>query len=318
MERPERAVDDCAEDAAFSPSKAVGAGASFNDGKERLAEMAKLAGFDFYLLSVFPRGDRKAFIENRLISNWPLSLVGFYEAADLFYCSRLVTAMKRTIAPISCKEGSFAGSAANKENRRLNTLFQMHGLKNTFAFALHDADLKQYIFAFLRRLSYAHAGAGDGAFTAAWSFWTRFRAMATRKRSVGDAHPARNRMPATPPDSLNRNRLKESGGNSKCYSVLCASKKTRGAVVGGRQEQRRDRDHSRSLVAYGGRLSEERDAQTRFGQPHAGGRQSIPVPDALKRVASRFRSLFYACRFRKTAAHFSATCTRQPVSSHKA
>ncbi|MDU0360674.1 hypothetical protein RWK44_09680 [Rhizobium sp. 25PS6] len=27
-------------------------------------------------------------------------------------------------------------------------LFQMHGLKNTFAFTLHDADLKQYIFAF--------------------------------------------------------------------------------------------------------------------------------------------------------------------------
>ncbi|MGW9946624.1 hypothetical protein J2W92_001961 [Rhizobium leguminosarum] len=148
MERPERAVDDCAEDAAFSPSKAVGAGASFNDGKERLGEMAKLAGFDFYLLSVFPRGDRTAFIENRLIRNWPLSLVGFYEAADLFYCSRLVTAMKRTIVPIFCKEGSFAGSAANQENRRLNTLFQLHGLKNTFAFALHDADLKQYIFAF--------------------------------------------------------------------------------------------------------------------------------------------------------------------------
>nr|WP_245277410.1 hypothetical protein [Rhizobium leguminosarum] len=56
--------------------------------------------------------------------------------------------MKRTIVPIFCKEGAFAGSAANQGNRRLNTLFQMHGLKNTFAFALHDADLKQYIFAF--------------------------------------------------------------------------------------------------------------------------------------------------------------------------
>ncbi|MGO7031271.1 DNA-binding protein [Rhizobium ruizarguesonis] len=148
MKRRERAVDDCAEDAAFSPSQAGGAGFSFNDGKERLGEMAKLAGFDFYLLSAFPRGDRTAFTENRLISNWPQSLVGFYEAADLFYCSRVVTAMKRTIVPIFCEEGAFAGSAANQENRRLNTLFQMQGLKNTFAFALHDADLKQYIFAF--------------------------------------------------------------------------------------------------------------------------------------------------------------------------
>ncbi|WP_432445065.1 hypothetical protein [Rhizobium leguminosarum] len=97
--------------------------------------MAKLVGFDFYLLSVFPRGDCTAFIENRLISNWPQSLVGFYEAADLFYCSRLVTAMKRTIMPVFCEEGSFAGSAANRENRKLDSLFQMHGLKNTFAFA---------------------------------------------------------------------------------------------------------------------------------------------------------------------------------------
>ncbi|MEH7902470.1 hypothetical protein [Rhizobium laguerreae] len=59
-----------------------------------------------------------------------------------------MTAMKRIIVPIFCEEGSFAGSAANQENRKLNVLFQMHGLKNTFAFTLHDADLKQYIFAF--------------------------------------------------------------------------------------------------------------------------------------------------------------------------
>ncbi|UVD55870.1 LuxR C-terminal-related transcriptional regulator [Rhizobium sp. Pop5] len=148
MKRRERAVDDCAEDTAFSPSRANAAGIGFKEGEERLGEMAKLAGFDFYLLSAFPRGDRTAFIENRLISNWPQSLVGFYETADLFYCSKLVSAMKRTVLPIFCEEGPFAGSAANQENRRLNTLFQMHGLKNTFAFTLHDADLKQYIFAF--------------------------------------------------------------------------------------------------------------------------------------------------------------------------
>ncbi|MBY5800443.1 DNA-binding protein [Rhizobium leguminosarum] len=148
MKRRECAVGDCAEDAAFSPSQADRAGVSADDGKERLDAMAKVAGFDFYLVSAFPRGDRTAFTENRLISNLPQSLVGFYEAADLFYCSRLVTAMKRTIVPIFCEEGSFAGSDANQENRKLNVLFQMHGLKNTFAFTLHDADLKQYIFAF--------------------------------------------------------------------------------------------------------------------------------------------------------------------------
>ncbi|MGO7903145.1 autoinducer binding domain-containing protein [Rhizobium leguminosarum] len=182
MKRRERAVGDCVEDAAFSPSQADGAGVSADDCKERLDAMAKLAGFDFYLLSAFPRGDRTAFTENRLISNWPQSLVDFYEAADLFYCSRLVTAMKRTIVPIFCEEGSFAGSAANQENRKLNVLFQMHGLKNTFAFTLNDADLKQYIFAF-------SGGCPMPSETAAWSFWTRFRVAAWRmarwRRSPG-------------------------------------------------------------------------------------------------------------------------------------
>lgn len=58
MKRRERAIGDCAEDAAFSPSQADGTGVSVDDGKEPLDAMAKLAGFDFYLLSAFPRGDR--------------------------------------------------------------------------------------------------------------------------------------------------------------------------------------------------------------------------------------------------------------------
>jgi hypothetical protein len=48
-------------------------------------------------------------------------------------------------------------------------------------------------------------------------------------------------------------------------------------------------------------------------------------PDAVKRVAifqiraSRFRSLFYACRGRKTAAQFCATCRKiRPLSEHGA
>jgi DNA-binding CsgD family transcriptional regulator len=148
MKRRERAVRDCAEDTAFSPLESGRGELDSVNGKVRLDEMAKVSGFDYYLLAVFPRGDRTAFLENKLVSNWPQSLMGFYEEADLFYCSKLVTAMKRTIMPIFCEEGPFAGSAANQENRRLNTLFQMHGLTKTFAFALHDADLKQYIFAF--------------------------------------------------------------------------------------------------------------------------------------------------------------------------
>lgn len=141
--------------------------------------MAKLVGFDFYLLSAIPRGDHTSFAENPLISILPQSLVGFYDAADLFYCSRLVTAMKRAIVPVFCEEGSFAGSAANRENRKLDNLFQMHGLKNTFAFAQHDADLKQYIFGSQATVLCLRGSRRRCCFKAAWSFWTRFRAMAT-------------------------------------------------------------------------------------------------------------------------------------------
>jgi len=148
MNRRERAVRDCADDTAFSAFSACSAGISAVEGASRLDELTKAAGFEFHLFSVFPRGDRTAFLENKVISNWPQSLVNFYEEADLFYCSKLVAVMKRTIMPIFCEEGPFGGNAANQENRRLNAMFQMHGLKQTFAFALHDADLKQYIFAF--------------------------------------------------------------------------------------------------------------------------------------------------------------------------
>ncbi|WET72778.1 MULTISPECIES: hypothetical protein [Rhizobium] len=76
-----------------------------------------------------------------MISNRQQSLVSFYQAADLFYCCRPVTAMKRTILTIFCAEGAFARRAANQE---IDTLFE-DAVRNTVAFALHGADLKQYI-----------------------------------------------------------------------------------------------------------------------------------------------------------------------------
>ena len=44
-----------------------------------------------------------------------------------------VTAMKRTLPPIFCEEGSIADGAADQENCRLDRLFQVPGLKNGFA-----------------------------------------------------------------------------------------------------------------------------------------------------------------------------------------
>ncbi|PDS76283.1 hypothetical protein CO667_21955 [Rhizobium sp. L43] len=55
MKRWERAVDDCAENAAFLPSQTEVIGISV-DAMERFGEMAMLASFDIYLFSAFLRG----------------------------------------------------------------------------------------------------------------------------------------------------------------------------------------------------------------------------------------------------------------------
>ncbi|PKA41438.1 LuxR C-terminal-related transcriptional regulator [Rhizobium sullae] len=148
MTRRERAAHKYADDNAFPLSTAVRTGELKEELKRRLESMVKAAGFDYYLFAAFPRGDSTAFLENRIASNWPQNLTNLYGEADLFYCSRLVGVLKRTIMPVFCDAGPFAGDAANQENRRLNALFRMHGLQNTFGFSLHDADLKQYMFAF--------------------------------------------------------------------------------------------------------------------------------------------------------------------------
>ncbi|WP_064684805.1 hypothetical protein [Rhizobium bangladeshense] len=53
--------------------------------------------------------------------------------------------MERTISAIFCVEGAFARRAVNQE---IDALFE-DAVRNTVAFALHGADLKQYIFALL-------------------------------------------------------------------------------------------------------------------------------------------------------------------------
>ncbi|AUW44123.1 hypothetical protein CUJ84_Chr003792 [Rhizobium leguminosarum] len=87
----------------------------------------EVCGLRFLSALGFPVGGRTAFIENRLISNWPQSLVGFYEAADLFYCSRLVTAMKRTIVPIFCKEWRLRAAPPIRETADSTRSFRCTG-----------------------------------------------------------------------------------------------------------------------------------------------------------------------------------------------
>ncbi|OWV82836.1 DNA-binding protein [Rhizobium sp. R72] len=147
MKRQERAVRGGAGDTVFSRI-ASGQKMSMERFSDYVAEIATEAGFNHYLLAEFPRGDRSGFVSNYLVGNWPQELVNFYEEADLFYCCKLIAALKRTAMPVFCDNPPFESAAANQENQQLTTLFRVHGLKSTFAFALHDMHLRQYVFVF--------------------------------------------------------------------------------------------------------------------------------------------------------------------------
>lgn len=150
MSKCKGAVRRRVEDGGLLPAPSEDA-AAWGDYRQKIAELGQSAGFGYFLFAGFPRGDRTAFLGNCIASNWPQELVDFYEGCDVFHHSNLVARLKRTVMPVFCAEGAFASSAANRENRRLSALFSEHGLDNTFAFALHDADLKQYIFAYSGR-----------------------------------------------------------------------------------------------------------------------------------------------------------------------
>lgn len=116
-----------------------------------LAGLAQLAGFEYFLLAAFPRGDKTGFSGNCLASNWPQELLDFYSGYDVFHHSKLVASLKNTILPVFSDGVPFGSAAANQESARLNSAFHGRGLSSTVAFTLHDADLQQYIFAFSGR-----------------------------------------------------------------------------------------------------------------------------------------------------------------------
>ncbi|WP_244598668.1 helix-turn-helix transcriptional regulator [Rhizobium tubonense] len=113
-----------------------------------LDEAAKKAGFEYFLMAHFPRGDSAGFADNRIASNWPQALVDEYSGADLFHRSQIVAALKQTNMPIFCDCAGFDVRAANGEDKLFDNRFAGHGLGRTFAFSLHDAALQHYIFAF--------------------------------------------------------------------------------------------------------------------------------------------------------------------------
>jgi len=111
-------------------------------------DAAKKAGFDYFLMAHFPRGDSAGFGDNRIACNWPKSLIEDYSGVDLFHRSQMVFALKRTNMPVFCDCAGFKVSSANGDGKPFDGRFAAHGLRRTFAFSLHDAALRHYIFAY--------------------------------------------------------------------------------------------------------------------------------------------------------------------------
>lgn len=146
MRNEERAVQDGAADIAFLSSEKTSL--STTDPRQRLARLAKAAGFNQYLFAGFPHGDNGGFAGNHIFSNWPESLVAAYDEDDLFHNSALVCELRKSSLPVSFDVSAFESSAANPKNQRITGLFRELGFRRTFAFVLHDADRQPYIFAF--------------------------------------------------------------------------------------------------------------------------------------------------------------------------
>jgi DNA-binding CsgD family transcriptional regulator len=116
--------------------------------EERLSQLARAGGFTHYLFASFPCGDCSGFAGNHVLSNWPQALISAYDEGDLFHNSALLCELRKSNMPVCLGVTAFESSTNNLKNERITALFHGHGLKRTFAFVLHDADLRCYVFAF--------------------------------------------------------------------------------------------------------------------------------------------------------------------------
>jgi DNA-binding CsgD family transcriptional regulator len=108
------------------------------DGLESL--VAEL-GLSYYLFLELPRGDRTTFADNLVATNWPDPLQAFYRRNDLFFCSNMITAFRRTIIPVSMGVEAFGCAAANYDNSEVEAIVRGVSAQNSFGFTLHDVDM---------------------------------------------------------------------------------------------------------------------------------------------------------------------------------
>ena len=111
-----------------------------------LQDVVQTHGFRFFLAASFPQTDKLGFRANIIASNWPQDLIDRYDASDLFWRSKLIDELKKTIMPICSGTGIFAQPGSNAEE--LSSHFEDLGLHSTVSFTLHDAILRHYVIMF--------------------------------------------------------------------------------------------------------------------------------------------------------------------------
>lgn len=114
----------------------------------QFAQIGRRNGFDYFLVSTFPKADKPEFAANSVFCNWPSALRDRYDASESFAASRLVTRLKQKILPFLTKDCVFASGQERADDIELAADFQECGLVNNLAFALHDAELAHYLIVF--------------------------------------------------------------------------------------------------------------------------------------------------------------------------
>lgn len=105
-------------------------------------------GFDYYMLSSFPRADKAGFSDNMLLCNWPASTVAAYDKTDIFRSCLLISRLKKTIMPLWLTGPTVWFDADSREYSQLAPTFPSTGFENAVAFTLHDAHMNVYVVAF--------------------------------------------------------------------------------------------------------------------------------------------------------------------------
>ncbi len=94
-------------------------------------------GFNHFLLTRLPDGDRRRFSERLVISNWPAELVRGYDELGLYHTSRLVAEVAQTKRPVVGDRALLAPKEPGPANEAAVAIADRHGLAVSLAFLLH-------------------------------------------------------------------------------------------------------------------------------------------------------------------------------------